>query len=257
MNRTLRRFLLLAIVSFCVASSRGLAAPAQPVQSRSALVLSADKAIAQIKAAEQSLQALENSSSRGKARITPLLPATKAIRRADGAQQNVDWTQLQRRVKAIGAGANTPRREVRAIRETLAQRRRALEAWAVPRDGAYFVSDDAHRLWTQLESTGQIRSGPTELQQWWANVRKFWRDLISKISKWIFGSMPNAPVNTPKIDERWLKFFFYSVVLSLLAVLGYLLWKSLGGRWGGRDTRREVRYLEGEDAELLLLPADE
>jgi hypothetical protein len=46
-------------------------------------------------------------------------------------------------------------------------------------------------------------------------------------------------------------------VLSLLAVLGYLLWRTLGGRLGREGARREVRYLQSEDAELLLLPPDE
>jgi hypothetical protein len=128
------------------------------------------------------------------------------------------------------------------------------------RDGQLYEAADAQDIMRQLESTGQIRTGPTPWQKMWTDLTKRIGQGLTKmletIAGWLNGGGQTTP-RAPDIDPRWIKFLFYSTVLSLLAVLGYLLWRTLGGRLGREGARREVRYLQGEDAELLLLPPDE
>jgi hypothetical protein len=221
---------------------------------------------------EAALRRLETSPNRPSATIQRLLPPETTIRRADGATQNVSNVEFRRLLRGTsstptvpGAGG-TPKaiparktaRQVRQIIQAVRQRRTVLEEWMRPGPDGYYQEANAGRIVKQLVSSGQIRVGPTALQQWWHDVKAWFGDLLEKITRAIFGNNITTPnLNAPKIDENWLKFFFYSAVLSLLGVLGYLLWKALGGRWSRQGARREVRYLEGEDAELLKLPSDE
>ncbi|MBV9470750.1 MAG: DUF4129 domain-containing protein, partial [Abitibacteriaceae bacterium] len=50
---------------------------------------------------------------------------------------------------------------------------------------------------------------------------------------------------------------FITTLLALLSVIGYFAWRALRGRYRRVEARREVRFLEGDDAELLGLPPDE
>jgi hypothetical protein len=186
------------------------------------------------------------------------LAKTEVVQRGDGATQTAgadEWQRLLAKMKG-----NPSLSEVRTVRQVVARRRLAVEQWMRPRNGGYYEPQDAQNLLRQLESTGQIRTGPTRAQQFWAGIKNGFKntigELLRRIANWLSGTLPSVPKPAPNFDMRWIKFLFYSTVLSLLIVLAYLVWKTLGGRWGRQGARREVRFA-GEDAELLRLPPDE
>jgi Domain of unknown function (DUF4129) len=223
--------------------------------------VSAEAHHARLQRAEAALRRLEQ---RAKAPRRPLegilrgLAKPEVVRRRDGSTQTAgvdEWLRLAKTIK----GRPSPS-EVRAAREAVVRRRLALEQWMRPRGGSFYQPRDAQSLMHQLEATGQILTGPTRIQQFWAGIKNGFRKTVGewlrRIVNWLTGSMPSAPAKVPDIDTRWIRFLFYSTVLSLLAVLGYLVWRTLGGRWGRQGARRDVRFA-GEDAELLRLPPDE
>ncbi|HEX8552042.1 MAG TPA: DUF4129 domain-containing protein [Abditibacteriaceae bacterium] len=206
-----------------------------------------------VAAYQTQLQTLERALSRPSptvASVKRALPSAGTLRRSDGAAQTVSNAQWNR---ALGQ-KRLSRREAKRMRDSVALRRASLASW-LRND---YQPADAKRIFAQLQSEGQIRVGPTAFQQWMIDMRQWWRDLIDRIGRWFSGRTPNVPnVKTPQIDPKWLTFFFYSCVFSLLAVVIYFVWKALGGRIGRRVVRSEDRVLEGEDAELLKLPSDE
>ena len=213
---------------------------------------------------EKSLRALENDNTKTAAKLRRTFPPPATVKRSDGESQSAGNLDLGRvfnpNAPPAPRGLPAPligKREIRQARETLRRRRIALEEWSVPRRDGFYQPADAKRLVSQLESTNQIRTGPTDFQLWLASVRKGWNSFWDKLSKWLSSSNVKSPVKAPKIDQRWINFFFYTTVFSLLAVIAYIVWKNLGGKWGRNSAARDVRYLGGEDAELLRLPPDE
>jgi hypothetical protein len=224
-------------------------------------MLSAEAYHARLARAETALRRMgkEVNQKRNALRsIVQSLSKPQVVRRADGATQAAGTDEWQRLLAEIKGKPSLA--EVRTVREIVVRRRLAIEQWMSPRNGGFYEPQDAQNLMRQLEATGQIRTGPTRVQQFWANIRTWFKntigELLRRIANWLSGAMPSAPRPAPNFDPRWIKFLFYSTVLSLLAVLAYLVWKTLGGRWGRQGARREVRFT-GEDAELLRLPPDE
>lgn len=219
--------------------------------------------IASLRQIEQKLGDMEKSGDRTYGAARRLLPPSATIRRNDGQSQSAAQGDFQKVLAPKGNSANLKpgdrltRREIRLLRDNIVQRRRSLEDWVRPHDGNYYQDTDAKRIIKQLETSGQIRTGPTAAQQFWSDLRKWFRELIDKISKFLFGNTRKSPVKVPSIDPNVLRFVFYSAVFSLLVAIAYFLWKALGGRWKRSEAQRRVRYLEGEDAELLRLPPDE
>ncbi len=241
---------ILAVSAAC-GPARGVAAAPPPV-------VDATQHEATLRRAEAALRPLERAdvSRRAAKSIALGLARPLTLRRRDGATQLAGGDEWTRRAGQMAT--NPSRQDERALRQAIAGRRAALEEWTRPRDdGSFYQPADAQRIVRDLESSGQIRVGPTRIQQIWEDIKKAYSDFIDRIGRWLFGAAPSAPTSVPKIDPRWITFFFYSTVLSLLALIGYFLWKALGGRWSREGARREVRFLGGEDAELLVLPPDE
>lgn len=239
-------------------------APAQAAPAKEPPTLDARAYSAKLRRAEDAFRGMEGDGPRtGAANIVQGLssPAEFKLRRDDGAVISANSYEWQRRVAGLQQKKVVSRAAARDLRLAANRRRLALEEWMRGRNAQLYEAADAQDIMRQLESTGQIRSGPTPLQKWWSDlVRSIQRgitNLLESIIGWLSSNTPSGPSKAPNIDPRWITFFFYSTVLSLLAVLGYLLWRTLGGRLGREGARREVRYLQGEDAELLLLPPDE
>lgn len=201
--------------------------------------------------------------------VRPLVPwmqnraKDEIIKRDDGITQKATSGEWDRRVMR-GKG-NATKDEVRAVRESLEQRRAALDEWTRrDAEGRYFSGADAQTRIAQLEKSGVIRTGPTAIQQWMSNARKWFSQTIDKLFRWIFGALPSAPSGSvPSIDPIWIKGLFYLVLLALVGAIGYLLirpimlhWDRWRFFWRRNDARRKVEFT-GEDAELLQLPPDE
>ncbi|HEX8235856.1 MAG TPA: DUF4129 domain-containing protein [Abditibacteriaceae bacterium] len=238
--------------------------PPKSAPPKSAPLLEARSYHARLQRAEDAFTRMENGAPRtGAGDIVQSLsaPPEFKLRRADGETMGANSYEWQRRLGSISSKRIVSREAVRDLRLAVNRRRVALEEWISGRNGQLYEAADAQDIMRQLESTGQIRSGPTRWQKMWADLTRSIGQGITKlfdtIIGWLGSNAPPATNKAPNIDTRWITFFFYSTVLSLLAVLGYLLWRTLGGRLGREGARREVRYLQSEDAELLLLPPDE
>jgi hypothetical protein len=238
--------------------------PLQTAPAKSPPLVEARSYRAKLQRAEEAFSRMENGATRtGADGIVQGLsaPPEFKLRRGDGEIVNTNSYEWQRRSANLQQKKVISRAAARDLRLAVSRRRLALEEWMNGRDGQLYQAADAQEIMRQLESTGQIRSGPTPLQKMLADFTKSIgqgiTNILETISGWLRGSGQATTTRPPDIDTRWITFLFYSTVLSLLAVLGYLLWRSLGGRLGREGARREVRYLQGEDAELLLLPPAE
>jgi hypothetical protein len=209
---------------------------------------------AQYAASLRQLEAALGLPSPRRAQLQKLAPKPALVQRNDRQSQQVDNGQLQRALGKARKDGRLSKHNAEMLGASLAARRAELERW----QRAEYQSADAGSIIAQLAASGQIRVGPTAWQLWIKSVRDWWSATLDKISKWIFGNAPKiTPAKLPSIDERWIKFFFYSSVFSLLAIIAFMVWKALGGRIGRREARLSERVLEGEDAELLKLPSDE
>lgn len=190
-------------------------------------------------------------------------PERVRVRRSDGATQivgNDQWARIGLNLDDAppGRGVKAPRADVTQARRAADERLRALDDWMQPRDGSFYQAAQAQKIVRDLESTSQIRTGPTVVQQWWASFKAAFNRFIERLGRAIFGVGKRvAPTRVAHIDNRWVMFLFYSTVFSLLGVVGWLLWRHLGGRLGRDGARRDVRFVGGEDAELLVLPQGE
>ncbi len=238
---------------------------------------------AQRVAARDQLRALAKRSGGGArdgTKIFKALDKAQIVRRADGATQRADgtrWSALSAGVVPAGAAAGTPnfgapatetfdvkslqRAEIKQFERALDAEIAELDAWNTRTNGAYYQPVDAGAIIKQLEKSGQIRTGPTWLQARVEAIKQWFSDTVSKFFDWI-GSLfpsftPSAGAAIP--DFGWLIFVFWAVVASLLAFLLVAAYRIFAGniRFGGRRKKKDDEQLEGEDAELLLLPPDE
>ena len=216
----------------------------------------------QLQQAEAALKRMEAAPPRQLNKALQPLTKTQKVRRADGEQLTVNDEEWQRRLEDVEGSAT--KAEIQEAREAVSARLKALDEWAGPRPAsngsAYTPASEAQTIVRQLEETGQIRTGPTRMQQMWYSVIKGMKDGFRAILRWLEGLFPrSAPVNTPSlnINPQVIWVLFGATVFAMLCVIGYFVWKAVGGRIGRRGARREVRYLEGEDLELLRLPPDE
>lgn len=183
----------------------------------------------------------------------------QSVTREDGAKQTASAGEWDRR--AMNMRGNASKADVRAFRETLEQRREALDSWQ-RRDaqGRYFQGADAQTRMSQLESNGDVRTGPTAWEKWWDGVKKALMDGFLNLMRRLFGGLGRvAPSSIPTVDPTLIQVLFYLAVLSLLGAILYFLWRALGPhllRLRRPEARRKVKFI-GEDAELLQLPPDE
>jgi hypothetical protein len=203
---------------------------------------------------ERAIAQLKNLEGRPPRRVVPILRTlaqTRKVRRGDGQTQIAsgdEWARWAQRLKP-----SVTRSEVEKLRAAVELRKRALDEWSAHT----YAPADAQTIVSQLEGSGQIRTGPTWWQQRVADFNKWMRTTWQNFLRWLGGLFPSAaPGQAPKIDPFWIRLFFYCTVFALLSLLIYLTWRAVGGRIGKRGTRRGV-LAEGEDAELLLLPPDE
>lgn len=218
------------------------AAPLQPVDA------------APYRGALERLDAAAHAARPKRDALRRLAPPSGALRRQDGETQSVNNTQLQRELARARPDGRLLKRHAEMLAGSVEARRSETDRW----QRAGYEPADAGAIVKQLAAGGEITVGPTAWQLWVKSVRDWWSNLRDKISKWILGRGGTAsPTRMPRFDPAWIRFFFYSTVFSLLAVIAYLVWRALGGRMVRRGTRAEDRVLEGEDAELLKLPSDE
>lgn len=267
----MRSFLPLR-VAFCVlvCAVLGHATPVfaiPPLPPKSVPTIDAAKYRATLETAKSQLERMESGKAprKGLEKLLTTLsqPASLRVQRSDGAKQLIGNDQWARFVLSLqndstGRAAPTTRVDVTQARRAVDERLRALNEWMQPRPDGFYQAAQAQKIVRDLAGTNQIRTQPTGLQQWWAGFKAAFSNFIKGLSRSVFGAGKSvAPTRPMNLDDRWVKFFFYSTVLSLLGVVGWLLWRHLGGRLGRDGARRDVRFAGGDDAELLVLPQGE
>ena len=216
------------------------------------------------------LAARTGGGARNATVIFKALDKAQIVKRADGQTQSANgnrWSALTAGVSPLGAGDGynikaLQREEIKQLQRDLDAEIAEVDAWNTRTNGAYYQPVDAGAIMRDLEKTGQIRTGPTWLQLQWQNLKKWAIGGIKKFFKWL-GSL--FPTFAPRVgsgalpDFSWLIFVFWALIASLLAFLLFAAYRAFAGnvRWGGRRRKKNEEQLEGEDAELLLLPPDE
>ena len=273
-RRTARRSFVLAVV-LCGWLPL-LYAPQIRAATRTESVPQYDARLAQ---AEGALRAMEQNSARPLQRELQKLANASTnlqVRRADGTTQPAESEQWGRMLKSLKG--NATREQVKQARETIALRRGALAVWAgvatepkMPPVGAGNNTGDerysglvnsgpaeAQATVRQLESTGQIRTGPTRMEQMISDAKKWAKESFLAFLKWVGSWFPQSSAGPPAaINWQVVSFIFWATVFALLVVIAYLVWKAIGGRWNRTGARRLVRFEGSEDTELLILPPDE
>lgn len=256
----MKRFLLVLVLllSVCWRNSAWSQAPlsASKTAAKTNYTISAEKYADGLRHTIRALDKWQNGP-------LPTLPVLRGVfpsgdehlvKRADGQTQTARGDSWERVLDEMENSRNAKtlvrRGEIRALRAQIAQRLTALQSWMQARK---LPPANAQSIISKLADEGEIRTGPTALQQWWQNVKdaigSFFRRLFSR-------SVSRAtPSQTPSINSKWAEWLFVSCVLCLLGAIGWYVWRTLGGRWV-RSAKREVRFV-GEDAELLQLAPDE
>jgi hypothetical protein len=229
---------------------------------------------AQLQRAIEKLKQIEERPPRDIAPVLKSLSQTQTVKRKDGQTQTASGDQWDRwgeeaastplglpptapkppvPITPPAASKNASREETQKLREAVEVRLRALDEW----DASTYEPASAQESVRQLEGSGQIRTGPTWLQQFTSDVNKWVKSTFLKFVQWIAGLFPSGtPGKLPVVNPDAVKAVFFATVLALLAILVFLVWRAIGGRLGKRGAKRGV-LAEGEDAELLLLPPDE
>jgi hypothetical protein len=266
----IRRIAPLLLLVFGLAISPALAAPPKTV--------SVAAYRAQLQKADAALLQLEARAPRNIAPILKPLADDQIVQRADGKTQTVGGEQWQRLrdefspatpgatpiPKALPPGKTKPvkpatspavsRDDVRRVRAIIALRLRALNDWG----GSTYQSADAQAIIKQLENSGQIRTGPTWLEQAWTNFWKWISQTFQNLLKWIGGWFPTvSPGKMPAFDPGVVQLIFTLTVAALLAAIALLIWHAIGGKIGRGRKKQGAFAFSPEDAELLSLPPDE
>ncbi len=215
------------------------------------------------------LMARTGGGLRDATKIIKALDKAQFAKRADGQTQSANgtrWSALTAGVSPLGAGDGynikaLKREEIKQLQRDLEAEIAEVDAWNTRTNGAYYKSVDAGAIIRDLEKSGQIRTGPTWLQLQWQNAKKWAMGVLKSLLTWI-GSLfpifaPRAGGSMPNLS--WLIFVFWALIASLLAFLLFAAYRAFAGniRWGGRRRKKSEEQLEGEDAELLMLPPDE
>ena len=247
--------------------------PASGKAPKTAIVSVAQYRAQRVKARDRlaALAARSGGGARDASLILQALDKPQIVRRADGATQAADgnrWSALASGVSPIGSGdafdiKSLQRGEIKRLARDLESEIAELDRWNATEKGAYYQPVDAGAIVAQLEKSGQIRVGPT----WWQStvqaIKKWFFDGVGNFFKWIGGFLPSfAPAANVGggLGAGFLIFAFWAIVLVLLTFLLISAYRIFGAnvRWGGRRKKKsDEEVLQGEDAELLLLPPDE
>lgn len=290
MRLALPRFSRLPVWLLLVAALAAAGHPARAQSPKKYPVVSAEAYRAELSDAVAQLRRMENHRPRPLEPLLKKLIRDLRVKRADGATQDVEAEELSRYLNNLNppvivapkpvpkprrgapvpaptpilkpskpAGSDASRGEVTRVRGALEARLKALDEWARPKNGSYYASADAQAIVRQLESSGQIRTGPSWIQlkmEEWGRIFNDWLKAIDNWFRSLFPPPKTPAVNTPNMDFTWVKYLFYGVVAALFALILFFIYRSLAGRFGRRLAQRDVIF-EGEDAELLLLPPQE
>ena len=251
-------FLLLGVCWRHAAWSQATTPPVKAAKAKTTYTISAEKYAEELR---QTIRALDKWQTGP----TPTLPVLRSvfpgsderrIKRADGQTQLASGDQWKRVLdeleysRSVKTAVKVQRSQIRSLRTQMAQRLTALQSWMQAKS---YQPANAQSIISSLADRGEIRTGPTALQQWWQSVKDAVGGFFSRLFQRSITTV--APTRTPSINAKWAEWLFLSCVLCLLCAIGWYVWRTLGGRWV-RNSKREVRFV-GEDAELLQLPPDE
>jgi hypothetical protein len=231
--------------------------------------ITADDYRARLQVAARELRRMEARPPRRLDKVLAPLAKDFTVKSADGQTQSTSGEGWQRYIDNASPGSpNSPsppnitptatRQEVQQARRAVEQALAALDHWQ-RNPGDFVPATNAPQIIQQLENTGQIRTGPTASQQFWANVMKSVADAWENFMKWLGGLFPTpntGNVQAPNIDPNLIRLLFTLTSVALLGVVGFLVWRAIGGRWRLSNAQTQFEF-EGEDAELLELPPDE
>lgn len=233
---------------------------AQPKAPAKAPLVPAATYRATLQKALSELQAMEKQRPRRLGPLLQRLDTNLIVRRADGQTQAVNGNLWSKMAIGVGKPADAMRRDVVKARQIAESQIRALDEWTKT---PYFAPVDAQKIVANLETSGEIRTGPFWWQKVVADAQKTISDAWAAFGKWLSGLFP-TPTARPNVaapSDKWLWVLFSGLVAAILAAVLWFVWRAFGGKWiGGKWSRRAVRReaaLQSEDAALLLLPPDE
>lgn len=207
---------------------------------------------AQLRRAIAQLERIEKRAPRNLAPILTPLAKDRQIKRSDGQTQTASGDEFARWLK--DAPGNATRDTTRRLRESLLARERALENWS----RSTHEPADAQAIINDLAASGEIRVGPTWLEQSWSNFHKWVTETLKKMVDWVGSWFPTpTPGQMPTVDPNVIRAIFTLTVVALLVAIFYLIWRAVGGKIGRRKSKQGAFAFSPEDAELLLLPPDE
>lgn len=207
---------------------------------------------AELQKAESQLQQMEARPPRKIAPVLNALAKDQIIRRRDGQTQTASGDEFKRLSKTVTG--NSTRDQTRRIRAIIAVRKSALDDWS----RSTYAPADAQAIIKQLEGSGQIRTGPTWVEQSWSNFHKWVKQTFQSLGNWLSGLFPTGQAGKlPTIDPNWIRAIFTLTVLALLAAIAFFVWRAVGGKIGRRRKKQGAFAFSPEDAELLSLPPDE
>lgn len=229
--------------------------PCQAQKPAKIVNLSAHQYRSRLETAAHQIAALEKHRPRPLGPILQRFDVQFKIKRADGQTQGVSgnvWSVLKR---DLSNSNDATRQEVAKASQIAQSQLRALDQWTAQ---PLYASADAQKIVAGLSSSGQIRVGPFWWQQAIADTLAWIGKTWDAFMKWLTGLFPTPPPPkyAPAPSDKWLWILFYAVVGAILAAVFWYLFRVFGGQWGSRAVRRAA-ILEGEDAQLLLLPPTE
>ena len=228
------------------------------VSLRAPVVFAADKTIsleiyrAQLQNAQRQLWKLEVRPPRKIAPVLQALAKDQIIKRRDGQTQNASGDEFRKLISNFSG--NITRKQTRHIRESIALRQSELNAWS----RSNYAPADAQKIMRELENSGQIRVTPTWFQQFKADVRDWFKQKWNAFTGWLGSLFPSGnPGKLSHVDPNWVRAIFTISLVALLAVIGFLVWRAVGGNIGRRRKKPGAFAFSPDDAALLSLPPDE
>jgi len=113
--------------------------------------------------------------------------------------------------------------------------------------------ESAPRTISQLESSGQIQTGPSALALWWWKAMRQLHRWWDAFQNWLGSLFPETKPLSPhaNVSPMWIKVLFVSALVLVLIVAAVLLWRI----WKNMPAPEPDGDLG--DEELFLLPPEE
>lgn len=204
-----------------------------------------------LQTAATKLERMENRAPRRTAPVLKPLAAEYIVRRSDGTTQKISGIALG--LPSSSQNRPNSRQAVQETRAAIQMQLKELNAW----EQSQYTPADAQAIIKQLEGSGQIQTGPSWIEQAWADFYKAITGLFKRFVEWLGGLFPSGggPNELPEVDPVWIRVVFFITVAALLAAIAYLVWQVIGNR--RRNRPQGAFAFSPEDAELLALPPDE